>query len=539
MVTKVEKTKEKRELCYHYEHSLKAFARYLNPTYEYGEVHDDVFDLLQISELGNEQERLAARNQLFLLPRGHLKSHCLAVYCVWIVTRRPWATVIYLTAGEDLATVQMAAIKGMFDSKSYRLLWPEMFHEKESQRDKWSTWAINCDHPERARRSIRDYTVIIKTIGSSSTGLHCSDLIMDDVVTDKNAYTASGRKEVEDSVADFQFIKNAGANTKCAGTRYDERDAYASFEASMIPIFDEKTQEQIGEEPEWQVFKKEVEDKGDGTGNYLWPRRKSANTGEFYGMDFKELMRIKASLASLGKTAHFYAQYYNNPNKTGENIVSEFHYYSRKHLVRQGSKWFYGDKELAVVAGMDLAWTDETGRNGSRSDYTAIVVIGVDAEGFIYLLDCARFRTSKYSVYYRQIAQKYEFWQFRKIFMESESAGKLIVKEMQDRVRQDGLSLTVIGKSQSRKKDAKTEEHAAVLEPRYESGIIFHYKGGIVSELEEEVKSLRPKFDDLKDALTIAIKNSNRPRRYSNGKTERSTRSRTNNLLGARFGGRR
>lgn len=527
---------KQKELRKFYESSLWEFARYINPGYMYGEIHEEAFKRVQASD---EDESGEQDHFLLLLPRGHLKSHILAVTVLWKITKRPWSTFIYLTAGEDLATVQMSAIKGMMDTREYRLLWPEMIHPEESRRDKWSTWSINVDHPERKKRRIRDYTLIIKTLGSSSTGLHCSDLVLDDVVTPSNAYTEAGRKLVSTSVADFAAIKNVGAKTIAAGTRYDEKDVYADFEKAEVPIVDEETGEQTGTRKLWTIFSRSVEDQGDGMGNFLWPRVKSPVTGEWFGYDSSVLRMKKAEMDSMGQSAHFWAQYYNSPHAKGEEMVTEFQYYSRKNLTREGNKWYYMGRELAVFCGMDLAWTE--GSENSRADYTAIVVIGVDSEGYIYLLDLNRFRTAKYSVYYSAIKQMHDLWKFRRIHLETESAGKLIFLEMQSRIREEGLNLSVTGQTASRKLNAKMESHAAWLEPRYANWSIYHFKGGLVPVLEDELRNYRSKFDDLKDALTIAIKNSKRPRAtsFSVEKTMMASRTNRDNRIASRFGGRR
>ena len=171
--TELPKLSEKaKELRAFYEADLFAYMCYVNPGYMYDDIHKEAAEALQNDNM---------EYFLSLLPRGHLKSHILACYGSWMLTKKPWLTCVYLTAGEDLATVQMSAIKQMFESEEYKLLWPEMFHAKESMRNKWSTWAINLDHPERAKRRIRDFSVIIKTVGSSATGLHCDLLLLDDM----------------------------------------------------------------------------------------------------------------------------------------------------------------------------------------------------------------------------------------------------------------------------------------------------------------------------------------------------------------------
>jgi phage terminase large subunit-like protein len=363
-------------------------------------------------------------------------------------------------------------------------------------------------------------------------------LVLDDVVTKDNAYTNAGRKLVEDSVADFAAIKNTGAITKAAGTRYDEKDIYGKMIEAEVPVLDHQTGEQIGSYKQWQVLMREVEDKGDGLGKYLWPRVQSSSTEQWFGFDFGVLIQKKVEFVSIGTLAQFYAQYYNDPNMQKVVDHSGFHYYKRAALSRVGDTWYYNDKKLEVVAGMDLAWTDETGKNGKKADYTAIVVVGVDSDGYIYVLDAVQFRTSQYSVYYKHIQRMYDLWRFRKIYVESESGGKFIIPEMQTRVREQALNLVVVGQSTPRNM-SKEERAAAILEPRYESSTVLHYKGGIIAELEIQVKSLRPKFDDLRDGLVIAVKNARKPLQHGARIAAAPVQNTNRDIGSSRFGGRR
>jgi len=43
------------------------------------------------------------------------------------------------------------------------------------------------------------------------------------------------------------------------------------------------------------------------------------------------------------------------------------------------------------------------------------------------------------------------------------------------------------------------------LEPRYANMTIWHYKGGNCQVLEDEILQSRPRHDDVKDALAMAI----------------------------------
>lgn len=524
----VEKDQQTQELCDYYLGDLFEFAKYLNPHYMYGDIHAEVFHELQHNE---------CLNQLYLLPRGHLKSHCVAVWVVWQITKRPWTSMVYLTAGQDLAEVQMYAIQHMFESREYKDLWPEMINEAESSRDKWTNTAINVDHPARAALGTRDCTLRVKTTKSNATGLHCDELVLDDIVVPGNAYTKLGRSEVEKAVAEFTAIKNPGAVTKAVGTRYTEQDIWGQCMEAKLPVFDDETGAVIDEEPLWWVMQRAVEDRGDGTGNFLWPRIKSDLTGLWYGFDRVELARKKAEMLSAGgKLAYFWAQYYNEANAPEQMRATKdmFDYYDKKHLkLDRNGNWTYKGQKLKLGAGMDLAFNE----NESTGDYTAIAVIGIAEDGYIYLLDLVQFKTTKNSVYYEQLEALHDYWGFRRVHTDASGSGKVVVRELQSRIREQGRALSIVGVTYTSHDGAKEERFAAVLEPRYEARTILHYKGGVVPLLEEQIMKPRPTNDDLEDAVFIAVDNTKPPAR---GSMSGAATGRSNVVVASnRFGGRR
>ena len=110
------------ELC---RQSFFAFCQLTNPQYVYGEIHAELCNWIQESD---------SKRKLALLPRGHLKSHIAACYAAWRITFQPYITIVYLSAGEDLAKDQIYAIKNMMTSPVYRTYWPVLFLADEGQR---------------------------------------------------------------------------------------------------------------------------------------------------------------------------------------------------------------------------------------------------------------------------------------------------------------------------------------------------------------------------------------------------------------------
>jgi hypothetical protein len=514
-----DKLLELREMCIS---DIWTFAKAINPNYMYGDIHER---LLKWFAEGETSCKLA------LLPRGHLKSHCLAVYVVWVITRQPWCSILYISANSDLAEVQVSAIKGMLESDNYRLLFPEMISERVNDRSKWTSAGIIVDHPERKARGIRDWTIRFKTVKSNSTGLHCSHLMYDDVVTKEFAYTASGRKELSTAMGQFYSIKNTDAPIRAVGTRYHPKDAYHDFIEAEYQVWSDD-HELLGYKDLWEVFEEKVEDRGDMTGNYLWPRTRDPKIKESFGFDIQQLSLIRAGYESNHELSQFFAQYYNDTNDVGSHRVSEddFKYYETSFLKSNRGTWYFKDRKLNVFAGMDVAWSVL-----GKSDYTAIVVIGVDHDGFIYLLDLARFKTTNFDEYYDKVEKLYDYWHFKKLRVETNSGGKLVKIELENRIRQEGKLLSIDGHHANRNEGTKFERHAAILEPRYKQGTILHFKGGLIKTLEEEVMLERPPHDDLADALCSAIQIMKIPFKLSRGDKEGKKIINASN----RFGGRR
>ena len=507
------------------EKSFFAFLRLVNPQYAYGDIHAELCNWIQAGD---------ASRKLALLPRGHLKSHIAAGYAAWRITFQPWISIVYLSAGEDLAKDQIYAIKNMMTNDVYRTYWPEMFHAEEGQREQWSAFSFNVDHPERKRRGIRDHTIIVKTVKSNAIGLHCDLLIADDVVIPDFADSAVGRAEVNRRLAQFVSILNPRGQILAVGTRYHPSDLYQSFIESVYKLWDAELKDFKGEAKLWDIFLRQVETNGDGTGEFLWPLTRNEETGESYGFDAQTLAIIRADYESKGQLVQFFCQYYNDPNAIDLQSISRghFQYYERKHIKVQGTKVFYRDRLLNTFAAMDVAWTDNVG-----SDFTAIAVIGIDMDENIYLLDLTQFKTASFNDYYNEVMSLHRKWQFRKLSVETNAGGQFVKNELDRLVRQNGEVLTIEGKPALTRQGSKTERKGAVLEWRYADQRIWHFRGGLIAEFEDQVILDRPKHDDLVDAFVSAINIAKPP-----GKKIYASNLRvmdTNTTYNARFGGRR
>lgn len=492
------------------EEDLFYFACLVNPMRLYGEVHKEVFRWLM---------RTDHPNQLLLLPRAHMKSHCVAVWVAWWITKHPEVTILYLSATSELAESQLKAIKDILTSKVYRRYWPDMVHVDEGRRERWSATKIAVDHPIRKQEGVRDSTVAAAGLTTNTTGWHADVIVPDDVVVPDNAYTEDGRRKVASAMSQMASILNTGGMIKACGTRYHPADQYDIWLKQKMPIFNEEG-EVVDEEPIWDVFERVVEVEGE----FLWPRT-SRGDGKMFGFDRRELARISAMYTDR---TQFYAQYYNDPNDPESNRLnhSRFQYYDRKHIKREEGRWWYKDKPLNVYAAIDFAFSLK-----KTADYTSIVVVGIDNDGYIYVLDIERFKTDRIITYFEKIKMLHARWMFRKLRAEVSVAQGMICNDLKDMIRKEGLSLAIDEHRPTRNDGAKEERIAAVLEPRYENMTIWHFQGGYTPALEEELILARPPHDDIKDALACVVEIALPPRRVKE-------RQKSNPIkFSSRFGG--
>jgi hypothetical protein len=472
------------------ETDLLTFIRLIAPHRVLGHCHEEVIRWWYRED--------AKSHQMCLLPRDHQKSALMAYRVAWEVTRNPAVTILYISSTSNLAEKQLKMVKDILTSEIYRRYWPEMVNADEGKRAKWTNGEIEVDHPLRAKEGVRDPTIFTAGLTTSITGLHCNIAVLDDVVAPENAYTKEGRTKVKAQYSLLASIETTDAKEWVVGTRYHPDDLYGQLQEMVEEHFDEFGN-QISSEPIYEVHQREVEDKGDGTGVYLWPRQQRGD-GRWFG--FNQAVLAKKRGQYLDKT-QFRAQYYNNPNDPDNEKISSdlFQYYDRQFLSRQDGKWFIKGRPLNVFAAIDFAFS-----LADRADYTALVTIGVTPDWEIYLLDIERFKTNRVSDYYDAILRAHIKWGFRKIRCEVNVAQDAIVEELKmNYIRRNGIPLSIDKFRPTKHQGNKEERIHAELAPRYENMQVWHYHGGHTMELEDELRMGNPRYDDIKDALASAV----------------------------------
>lgn len=467
----------------------------------------------------------AKDHQLVLYPRDHMKSALIAFRVAWELTKDPTLRFLYISATSNLAQKQLGFIKQIFESDVHRRYWPDHIHPEEGKRSKWTVSEIELDHPLRKHEQIRDPSIMTAGLTTGITGLHFDVAVLDDIVVYENAYTQEGRNKVATQYSLLASIEGTGAREWVVGTRYHPKDLYQTMLEMVEPTFDEDGQIS-GEESIYEVVERTVEDRGDGTGEFLWPRQMRKD-GKWFGFDIRELARKKAKYVDR---TQFRAQYYNDPTDPDSRPIEydKFQYYDKSRLVLNKGSWFYNNERLNLVAAVDFNYSTR-----KTADYTTIVVVGVNADNDIFILDIDRFQTDKIRVYFEHILAMHTRWGFRKLRAETTAAQQAIVSSLkEDYFAPHGLTIKVDAVKPTRHQGSKEERMEAILIPRYENNQVYHYKGGNTQILEDELTSNNPPHDDVKDALATAIEGAVRP--------ALKTRHSSNNIIqfNSRFGGR-
>lgn len=499
------------------EEDLEFFIALVAPLEVLGNCHKDVI------QWWTRQE--AKSHQLLLFPRDHGKSRHIAYRVVWELTKDPTLKVLYISATANLAQKQLSFMKGIFSSKIYRRYWPEHVNVEEGKRSKWTSSEIDLDHPKRKEENVRDPSIFTAGLTTSITGMHCDIAVLDDIVVQENAYTQDGRNKVRTQYSLLSSIEGTNAREWVVGTRYHPKDLYNDMLSMKEEIFDSEGNK-TGEENIYEIMEEAVEDSGDGTGEFLWPRQQRKD-GKWFGFDIPTLAKKRGQYLDR---MQFRAQYYNDPSDPDSRPIDydKFQYFDKKFLERKDGYWFYRGKRLNLVASIDFAYSLR-----KEADWTAIVIVGIDSDNNIYVLDIDRIKTEHIRDYFKLILNMSNRWGFRKLRAEVTAAQAAIVKALKtDYFAPHGLAVKVDEVRPTRHQGSKEERMEAILIPRYDNLQVYHYKGGNTQVLEEELVNRHPAHDDVKDALATAIEGAVKPAvTYRQSKND-------NVVYSTRFGGR-
>lgn len=483
---------EIKEAC---EVRFYTFVRVVAPWLCLGHVHEDACDWMQ----ANGEKGM--KRSLMLLPRGHLKSKLIALYASWRIIKRPWITILYGSASGPLAERQLYDISNILTGPDVTFYWKGLINARKSERDMWRNNAINVDHITRSEKGIRDHTIRAVSVGAGVTGDHCDVALLDDIIapnTEADPWTTSGREAAQRWYSQLSSVMNPGSELVAVGTRYGKEDIYNTMMESEKRIYDAHGTI-IDRKKVYRVMQKVVETNV----QFLWPRQKGMD-GEWYGFDLEVLDEIKEAYRKSRQMEQFFAQYYQNPtDEENQKMNAGFLYFEKEDLVFQNSRWHIRSQSddgvtvmrpLNIFAGMDLAFTVN-----AKSDYTAIIVEGIDPEGYRYVLDIDRFKTEDPYEMIKRLFNLFEKRSFTKCRIETVAAQKMFVPILKKHMASRGQHFIVDEYKPPAMVGGKAVRISSTLSPYYNLQQIYHFRGGLCEELERQLVESKPTHDDIAD----------------------------------------
>jgi len=486
---------------------------------QFGQCHDD---LIQWSTDYRRSSR-----QLILMPRGHLKSTLMSVgRTLWRIYQNPNIRIFVGTESHRLSTSFIREIKTYLEDLDLQeKVWNNRPHkpgrlipamdqpgtERKSEteaKDKkviWRTDAIQVLRDD----ILKEPTVVSGSVGSVATGFHFDELILDDVVTFDNINTEQKRERLFDWIFDMQsvldpkeFDEDLYKNfTKCCkstrqygsfrpwcfvgdtvivvGTRYDAEDYYGHVLQNA---------EYLG----FETYQRNIYANGtDAADGYLWPER------------FNETVesRLRASMSER----RFASQYLNSIIADAEQTLhwDQINFIHKHNIICKQPRTAAIHKGPDLVSEVRLRMAiDPAATSNAHSDYTCIVVGGMDSEGNLYVVDMYLGK-EPFSKWLDAMYGMLDKWKLSAVTIEAVGFQKQLINSIRDRFN---TYRPIQIREYKTEQTNKHERIEAALQPLFSSGKFF------MNQTLSTKQGLKDQFnlfgrptvkDDAPDAIAI------------------------------------
>ena len=293
------------------------------------------------------------KKKLLLIPRGHLKSTLATIgYITQQIVKNPSIRVLIANATYSLACSFLTEIKrNLKFNENIHMIWGDLTKDAPN----WSQNQITLKYSKK-----KEPTVTAMGVESNLTSQHFDLIIFDDVV---NKDYVNTREQIEKTIGFYKECLNLlepNGEIIIIGTRWHDSDLYGWIMDKENRVIND-----------FEVFIKEaykgVLKKG-GEFEALWPEK-------FTQSHLRKLYEQQGP--------YFFAtQYQNNPipQDTATFKKRWFQYYDPTDLKgRLMNKFIMIDPAISTE---------------KEADFTAMVVVGVDEFGLVYILDIVRERLS-------------------------------------------------------------------------------------------------------------------------------------------------
>ena len=410
-----------------------------------------------------------AKRQLILMPRSHFKTTCNLGEMVWTAVRRPEERTLLVCESAENAEYMLNEVKDhITDNQLLRLLYPDMIPSNFSS----ITW--NRKHIVLPRKgAYREPTIDTAGITSKVVSRHYTRIGGDDLVSDEAMYSPTVMKKACDFVNRlFSLLVNPMTDTiKLTGTRWAYKDIYSHVMENF---------------PEFQIYLRKAIIKNPATGEPepLFLER-------FTMEDFQRIIS--------NDPMQWSTQYANDPlDAQAMDFKPEWLQYFR--MKDRNLVWSTND----VIHTINLSdlniyiHVDPSMGETPESDYTGIVVVGVDDLKRVFLIDTVSHRLNPLETAERIVALS-TIYEPRKVTIESNAYQKSLmyyVKDLASR-RQTYVPLEPFVAGSNKSKPARVR---GALRPLFSTGSV-RVREGLSDFTSEFLKFGKTHDDHLMDAL--------------------------------------
>jgi predicted phage terminase large subunit-like protein len=424
-------------------------------------VHRDLCDTLQTLDTIKNR---GVTEALILMPRGTLKSTITAqAWPVWYLLHNPDARILIASATTELATLNMRAIKSIYENNEY---FRELFGDRIKRNERGVAVLWNQDEilVSGRTRSEKEASITVGAINKIKAGSHYTVGVLDDVVNHLNTNTASLVEKTKTFYAQIQsqlLHDEPGSVMPIVGTRYLYDDLYGWLNG-------------VNEDKKVLVDKVIIKKAIDENGNLLFPE---VLTHE-----------VLANLREKQGAYHFACQYQNEPTNpdTAVFLREDFRYIGT-HVA-----------EVPKNVSRFLLVDPSRGDN-ETSDFSACVAVALDEQNNVYveLADQRRLKPSELADW---IYDLHKLYNFDRIGVEQVGM-QGIYDLIMDRANrgEDFIPVCPVKNSSNQSKVMRIMR----MEPYFKARKVYLMPG--LTDLEDQLERFpNIRKDDLIDALSMA-----------------------------------
>jgi hypothetical protein len=425
----------------------------------------DIYEPLHRKVCDFIQDNIGKKKLLILLPRGVFKSSLITIgYTLWRIAQNSNERILIANATYPMACQFLSQVKD-YVSKSETFM--ELFGNLSAEADSWREDRITVAR-ERSYEQ-KEPTAVAFGMGSNLVGSHYTLAILDDMVNRENITTREQIEKVINFYKDTLDLLDPDAegrkNLIVIGTTWHYSDLYSWIQDPDTAILQD-----------FEVLKMPAYTGEWGKGELLFPSRLSWNTLE-------ELKRQQGS-------SHFAAQYMLDPVLSEDAVFKfDFKYYEKTDLT---------GIELNKFITIDPAISQK-----KEADYTAMICVGVDKMNNWYVLDIWREQCQP-----KRLLDQLFYWDSKwkpiSVGIETTAFQKTLQYFAYEEMKRKNHFIPLKELTHT---ELSKDQRIRGLEPRYETGSVFHCKQVPFTDyLEDELRRYdRGKNDDLIDALASQL----------------------------------